>query len=179
MVYTLISGKVIPAVTGGVFSYVRGLTIDNALLTSPAYILASYIIEQAIGSMTDPVDDNDWPLYVSRMPDGSDIKTNCGTLYDTSGLKDGRLAEGTVIQHYGLQLRIRSDTHLVGWAKAEAIAIALDGVSNEVLAVGSYNYQIYNIRRMGPVISLGMEIGTKARRLFTVNFLVTLKRIAA
>ena len=176
MSYALISGEVIPAVTGGVFSFFRTLTDSDTLLTSPAFILASYIIEQTIGSMTDPADSSDWPLYVSFMPDSSGVKTDAGALYDTSGIKDGRLMEGQVIQHYGIQLSIRSNTHVAGWAKAEAIASALDAVLNDSVIIDSVEYQIINITR-SLVISLGAEPGTKERRMFTVNFVVTMKRI--
>ena len=167
----------ISAITGGVFSFVRVFSVSATLLTTPAYILASYIIEENIGSMTDPADSGDWPLYISYMPDGFDIETDCGSIYDTSGIKDGRLMIGPVIEHYGIQLKIRSDVHITGWSKAEAIASALDGVVDDLIEINSVEYRIYNIKRTGPVISLGMELGTKGRRLFTVNFLVTLKRV--
>ena len=177
MSYNLISGDIIGSITGGVFEYSKSFDVLDSLQTSPAYILASYIVENSIGFMTNPVNEDDWPLYISYMPDGSDIKTNCGSVYDTSGLKDGRLMEGQVIQHYGIQLRIRCDTHTTGWAKAEAIASALDAIVNDTVTIGSVEYRIYNVSRSGPVISLGMEEGTKERRLFTVNFIVTMKRI--
>jgi len=179
MSYDLISGNIVAAITGGVFSFVRVLSVSASLLTSPAYILASYIIAEDIGAMTDPADDDDWPLYVSSMPDSRDIKTNCGAIYDSPGLKNGRLMEGPVIEHYGIQLKIRSDNHDDGWAKAEAIAVALDGIANDTITIGIVEYQIHNVKRMSPVISLGIEKGTKDRRLFTVNFLVTMKRIIA
>jgi len=179
MSYTLISGEIIPAVTGGVFAYEQVFTTSDSLQTSPAYILASYIIAEAIGSMTDPVDDDDWPLYVSYMPDSSDIKTNCGCVYDTSGVKDGRLMEGPVTQFFGIQLKIRCSSPINGYAKAEAIAIALDAVVNDTVTIDSVVYKIKDVGRTSPVISLGVEEGTKNRRLFTVNFIVTLKRVVS
>ena len=98
------------------------------LLTSPAYILASYIRGQ--GLMTDPDDSAGvvWPLYISLMPDNVDVETNCGIVYSTSGIKDGRLMSGEVIQHYGIQLRIRCDDYNIGWAKAESVANNLDSI---------------------------------------------------
>ncbi len=177
MAYNLISGNIISAITGGVFSFVRSFTVSDSIQTSPAYVLASYIIDQAIGVMTDPDDGLDWPLYVSYSPDHQEAKTDIGTVYDTTGLKDGRFMEGPVVQHYGVQLRIRSDLHTIGWAKAEAIAVALDAVHNQNITINAVEYQIQNVSRTSPVISLGIEKGTKNRRLFTVNFMVTLKRI--
>ncbi len=176
MGYDLIGGQVIPAVSGGVFSYVRTVTASDALLNTPAVVLASYIIDQAIGSMTDPDNGSAWPLYTSFMPD-TGANTNCGAMYDTPGFKDGRLMEGAVIQHYGIQLKIRSDTHVAGYNKADAVAVALDAIANATITIGANEYQIYNVSRASPVISLGAEPGTKGRQLFTVNFLVSLKRI--
>jgi len=146
------------------------------LLTSPATILATYIIEQAL--MSNPVEEADWPLYISYMPDSSDVKTNCGAIYDVPGLKNGRLMSGTVIQHYGVQLKLRSDDYITGWAKMESIVTNLDTIHNvEVEITSGENYQISNVTRVEPIAPLGIEKGTKGRRLFVNDFLVTVKEI--
>ncbi len=176
MSYNLIS-KTIPAVTGGLFDFEGEGVAGAALLTSPAFILASYVIAEGIGSMTDPVDNSDWPLYVSYTPDNDDVKTDLGVMYDTSPLKDGRISEGEVINHFGIQLKIRTDNHVQGYVKAEEIANALDEVLNDSIIINSNEYLIHNVSRQGAPISLGVEKGTKNRRLFTVNFLVTMKRV--
>ncbi len=175
MSYDIISGKVIPAVTGGVFNFFRILTAETALLISPAVILAAYMINQAV--MSDPDDATVWPLYISRMPDIVGMENNTGAIYDTLGLKDGRLMIGPVIQHYGIQIKIRSITHNVGWAKAEEISLDLDTILNKEVSIDDEDYVINNVKRFGNIIPLGTEEGTKGRLLFTVNFLVTLRRI--
>ncbi len=175
MGYDLISGNVIPAVTGGVFSFVRVITASDILLTSPASILAAYIKGQ--GLMSNPAANMTWPLFISRIPDGTGVATSCGAIYDTTPIKDGRLMVGPIIQHYGLQIMIRSADHNVGWKKLEAVSVELDSINNEFITVSDEEYQIYNIKRMGTIISLGAEEGTEDRRLFTANFIVTLKRI--
>jgi hypothetical protein len=178
MSYNVVA-SLVPAVTGGLFDFSRSTTALGTLLTSPAYILATYITDNAIASMTDPEDADTWPLYVSYMPDSPGSKNNAAAFYDTSGDKDGRLIrDGEVIQHYGIQLMVRSVTHVVGWAKTEEIASALDVLSNVTVTVGVYEYQFYNFTRTSPVISLGVEEGTKNRRLFTMNFIITIKRIS-
>ena len=63
------------------------------------------------------------------------------------------------------------------YAKAEAIAIALDAVLNGTIIIDSEEYLINNVSRTTQIISLGIEKGTKGRRLFVVNFLMTMKRI--
>ena len=179
MAINLVSGNVIPAVTGGVFDFTLEASSGTALLSSPAFVLASYIIEQVIGSMTNPDDGSDWPIYISKMPDGPQVKTSCGAVYDTSGLKDGRIMDGGVTQHHGVQLKIRSSNHNTGWAKIETIALALDAVLNATITISIVLYKIYNITRTSPIISLGSEPGTQERQLFTINFLLTLERITS
>lgn len=175
MPYSLISGEVIPAVTGGVFLFKIVSVAGDALLTSPAYIITEYLRSQGI--VSDPTDDTTWPSYVSYMPDASVVKTDVAVIYNTSGLKDGRIMDGEVIQHYGIQVKVRSNNHNKGWAKAEAIALSLDAVLNSDITVSSNEYRIYNIQRTTPVVALGTEEGTVKRQLFVINFLVTLKII--
>ena len=144
------------------------------LLSPPAEILAEYIKNE--GLMSAPADNTAWPLYVSYLSD-SGIKNNAGAIYDTPGLKDGRLMSGTVIQHYGLRLKIRCTVYNTGWAKIEAIATNLDSVKNKAIVVGGEKYVVANVSRVEPVVHLGAEDGTKKRQLFISDFLVTMKII--
>ncbi len=167
----------IPSVTGGLLNFIRVSVMSDILINSPASILAAYIIDQAIGAMTDPDDGNDWPLYVNIAPDGTGIKTNIGSMYDTPGVKDGRRMEGAITDHYGIQLRIRSADDIEGYTKAEILGVSMDTIRNNTVTIGANEYELQNISRQGPVISLGIEKGTTGRRLFTVNFLTMIKRI--
>lgn len=176
--YSLISGQVIPAITGGVFDYAKLLSVEEGLLIPPAYILASYIIAESIGSMTDPIEGDDWPLYVSYMADeGAGVEKNCGAVYDTSGIKDAKISTGEVVVHEGVQILIRSADYVTGYTKAETIALALDAVLNAEITIGSCDYKIISMSRQGPPTYLGLEKGTKGLRLFSVNFLMTIERI--
>jgi len=172
MSYNLIA-NIISSVTGGLFNFTRVVTAEDKLLISPASILAAYIRSEE--TMSDPDDDDDWPLYISYLPD--EVKTNAGAIYNTQGVKDGRLMEGSVIQYHGIQIKIRSDAHDTGWAKIEDISNDLDLINREEIKVDSEDYLIHNVNRIGSIISLGTEPGTKKRQLFTINFLVTLSRV--
>ncbi len=177
MSYNLIA-ETIPAVTGGLFDFERDLTgaEDAALGRSVISILRAYIIS-TLSLMTLPSDRGSWPLYVANMPDGNDIETNCGCVYDTPGVLDGKLSSGEVIQHPGIQLRIRSNDYETGYAKTEAIALALDDVSWDTITVSGTTYLLQSVSRTSPVVPLGSERGTKRRFLFTANFLITLKKL--
>jgi len=118
-----------------------------------------------------------WPLYVSSMPDGDGVKTNCGAVYDTAGILDGKLSSGEVVQHPGIQLRIRSSDYEVGYAKIEELALALDNVNQDTIVVKGNTYLLQNISRTTSVVPLGSERGYKRRFVFTVNFLITIRKI--
>lgn len=170
--YSIIA-DIFSSVTGGLFRFVRdALTSDDPLLISPATVLANYL--RGTSLTTHPDSEEAWPLYISYEPDSP---TNVASVYDSTGVKQGRLMIGTVIQNYGIQVRIRNSKYNLGWAKAEAIALDLDTIHNEIITIDSEDYIIKNIERQGPVVSLGKEKGTKKRNLFTINLLVTLKKV--
>lgn len=177
MTVSIIGSKNLVAIgTGGVLISKMVGTGSNQLLASPAYVLAQYIIS-VLTTMTTPTDNSDWPLYVNHMPDGGGVKDDCGVVYDTTGVKDGRLMTGLVPQHFGIQLRIRSLGNQAGYVKIEDLAADMDEVLNGEISLGSGDYLIQNVSRTSPVISLGIEGGTKRRFLFTINFLVTMKKV--
>lgn len=175
---TIAGGDIMAAVTGGVFSLTTTLPDYEAgevLEESPASVLASYIV--GTGKMSVPSSGDAWPLYISSLPDGDNVKDNAGAIYDTTPLKDGRLMDGPIIQHYGVQLTVRSADYDDGWDKISDIAAMMDGVVNEMVTRTSVDYLLQNVTRAG-INALGLESGTTKRRyIFTVNFLLTLSEV--
>ncbi len=154
-------------------------SVSLALGMSPAFILYK-LITKSMASMTNPLDNASWPLYVSYMPDGKNIKVDCGTVYDTVGTNDGRTMEnGEVVVHPGIQLRIRAKAYTTGFSKIEAVALSLDDITRELVVVNGTTFQIHAIHTITPIIPLGLERGKKRRFLFTANFLMTIKKVAA
>lgn len=175
----IVGDNLIAAITGGAFYLVplrRVVPGTHKLEASPASIMVAYVIEK-LGKMTDPSDKNDWPLYVSHLPDGKNVKTDCGAIYDTSGVNEPRAMTGEVSRHPGIQLRIRSRDYETGYAKIEDIASALDEVINNTITIGTSEFEIQNVSRTSPIVSLGVEPGTRRRRSFTVNYLLTMKKL--
>jgi len=146
---------------------------DRALGCSVISILSAYIINN-LSLMTDPDDRADWPLYISSMPDD---EVNCGAIYDTAGVLDGKLMTGEVIIHPGIQLSIRSNDYETAYAKIEAITLALDDINWDTIVVEGTTYQLQNVSRATPIFPLGSERGYKRRFIFVVNFLMSLKKI--
>lgn len=173
-------GNLIAAITGGVFftePLARTAVGSDLLVSSPASIVAEYIVD-TLGKMTWPLDKGNWPLYITHMPDGKSVKSNCGAIYDTTGVLDARQMDGRWPTHPGLQLRIRARDYETGFVKIEDIASALDEVINVSVTVGEGIYEIQNLSRATAVTPLGLEAGsTKRRFLFTVNFLATIKKL--
>ena len=146
---------------------------SSELERSPASIMAAYIITTLV-KMADPSDGDSWPLYISHLPDGKNVKTDAGAIYDTAGTTDIRSMNGNVYQHPGIQIRIRASDYEVGYARIEEIVYKLDDVFNDVITINSVDYEIQNASRTSPIVSLGVEPGTVRRFHFTVNYLLTL-----
>ena len=176
---TITMGNILPMVTGGLFypaTAGSGGTAGESLDVSPAILLRQYIID-VITLLQTPSGAAVWPCYVGFMPDGDFVPDDSVCIYDTAGVKDGRLMVGPTIQHYGIQLRIRSTEYQEGWTRADAISSGLDAVVNYDLDYNGETYHIYNVSRTTPIVPLGMEEETKRRWLFTANFLVTVSQI--
>lgn len=141
---------------------------------TPAAILREYLILQ--GLVTLPSVAGNWPMYVSSMPDGDNVDDNAGAAYNTTPIKDGRLMAGAVIQHYGVQIKIRAVDETTGWNKCSAIAAEFDRVHNASVVHNGTTYLLENISQTTGINSLGTEPGTKRRELFTMNYIVTLKQ---
>ena len=139
-------------------------------------IVATYIID-TLSLMTSPSDTDDWPLYISSMPDGDAVETNCGAAYDMAGKLDGKLSSGEVVQHPGFSLTIRSDDYETGYSKIEEIALALDDMDKVSVNMDGTTYQIQNMSRHTTISPLDTQKGTKRRFLFVVSFLVTVKEL--
>ena len=155
----------------------RTTTGTSKLQLSPAVIMTAYVIEK-LAKMTDPSDRDDWPLYATHLPDGKNVKTNVGAIFDTPGTQDRRSMTGEWPEHPGIQLRIRARNSPEGYAKTEDVASTLDKVAFGGITIGVLEYRIQNVRRTSTVVSLGLE-PEKRRFNFTVNFLLTIRELTS
>lgn len=140
---------------------------------SPAVIIAKWLQDE--GLFTDPSDGLDWPVFIGSMPDGRNVDHNCAAVYDTSGVKDGRLMVGEGIYHPGIQVKIRSASYADGWDKAMSVENSAESVRGDSVTVGVVTYTLSNISQTGTINPLGEEKGQKRRYLFTLNFVLTVK----
>jgi hypothetical protein len=141
---------------------------------SPAKIIAELLIGSG-APFTDPEGGLLWPLFVSSMPDGDNVEDDCGAIYDTTGMHDGRLLSGENLVRYGIQVRVRANTYATGWQKGTEVDDLFELVHNRVVTIDGHSYTIESIAQTSPVIALGAEQGTGRRSLFTLNALVRLE----
>jgi len=169
------SDNIIPAITGGVFDFATIVdTPTDIISSSPAYILATFMIENEIGSVTNPSSNLDWPLFISREPKKP---ANCITIFDTIPVKQFRyMSTGKVFENYGLQLRIRCNNYVDGWTKLEQINSTLDTLKNELVVVDLNEYIIQNVTRTSGVVSLGADVDSPELRIYTSNLIMTMKK---
>ncbi len=138
----------------------------------PSRIVRELLIDGSGALFTDPSDASAWPVYIGHLPDGEAVGKNCAAVYDTSGIKEGRTADGEEQMLFGFQLSIRSDGYEEGWVKAKAAADFLAAVHNSTVTLGSDTYSVDSISQPSPPLALGVERGTSRRQLFSLNGLL-------
>lgn len=139
-------------------------TAINVLQNSPAEILRAYLIATGLAVSSPGVD---WYAYVSNLPNSPD---NAVVLYDTEPIRDGKFNTGEIVQHYGVEVLVRSRDWSVGWAKINAIAGVIDAVKRTLVVCDGNNYMVQAITRASGPTDLGEEsVGTKRRRVFSLN----------
>lgn len=158
----------------------------NALQNSPAEVVRKVLV--AVAAVQDPnVGVNNWPCYVASEPDEDKAPSNLDnivTIYDTEGRVQARqMIDGATVEHHGLQFRVRARHHTAGYAKAAAIAKALDEqatMREASFTVGAttYLYRLWSVGRTSSILALGHESPTSKRRIFTFNALAALELYA-
>ncbi len=113
-------------------------------------------------------------MFATKEPFSPD---NCITVYDTAWKDDGRSQiDGDSQGFFGIQVRVRSATHPIGYAKANAIKEEfLRGVALEDVIIGSNTYRVYSISKVGGVLVLGKA--DAQRSIFTINALASIRNI--
>ncbi len=146
-----------------------------SIADSPALIVQRWMIDIALLGVDPEVDTvSDYPVYISQLPDAKEIKDRAIAVYDTGGTTEGRIqSTGETIEHFTLQIRIRDNSYDIGYAKASAIAEALDLVNKDVIVIGLISYTIFSANR-SPIIPLGPEFDKRRRHGFTINVLATI-----
>lgn len=136
---------------------------------SPSAIIAAYLISEGLG--TRQSDDDDWPMFISSMPD---IAKDCSAVYDTSPLIEGKLMRGgVVVEHYGIMVKVKSDDYETGWSQITRMMTVLDELLNVEIELSENLYLLKGCtRRSGPQF-IGQDTETR-KSLFTMNYTITI-----
>lgn len=146
----------------------------GALAHSPADVTRRVLIQLGLGVA--PTQTASWGIYATQEPPTPD---NVITIYNTAGRDHGRVMVGGQRQkHYGIQVRVRAKKNETGFAKAQAIAIAMDEAAyDEYANLDDQGYVLHCFANVGDVIDVGYESPTSKRNLFTINALVALRQL--
>ena len=108
------------------------------------------------------------------------VPDNAVTLYDTVGNDDGRAMQGgSIYNHPGVQIRVRSKALQLGHAKAEEIRTVLsESIKLSPISVDGVNYLVQAVTRIGQVIPIGRDTSESTGRfLHTVNCTMSLRKL--
>jgi hypothetical protein len=145
------------------------------LANSPAEIVANLLVLKAYG--TEPSLLQTWPVEVADEPDSPD---NVITIYDVGSSSSGRsMVDGQQLEQYSIQVRVRSQTHAVGWTKINQIAKGMDeNIYLDTVTIGSNVYRVHAISRRGGILPLGKEYPQSQRSLFVVTGQCSIRQIS-
>lgn len=142
-------------------------------MKAPAEILQGWLIAEGLGiASTLSIPAPNWQTYYGNQPEKPDAVIVCN---DTQGRLDGRIGKtGETVTHPGFQILVRATTHALGYAKAYAIALALDAIRNAQVVIGGETNFIRTATRTGDVLPLGVD--DNRRHSFSINGTLTIGR---
>lgn len=140
------------------------------MIHTSAEILAHYLI--SIGIFDMPSRAASWPLYVAFLP-ARENGNDSAVITETTGVLDGRYADGVYVEHYGSQLRVRSLSYSEGYLKTYNASLELNSILNTPITLDGVFYRINNVSRTSSVIPLGVEENGRGFS-FSANFLTTI-----
>jgi hypothetical protein len=139
---------------------------------SPARVVQHSLILLGLGTNPVPSPVSAWPVYSPGVPNSPE---NLISVKNTAGTDDGRVMEGEVQTHFGVQVMVRGVDDPTAWDKANAIREAVQYVDLQVVTVGAAEYLLRCYAKIGNVIDAGRESPTSRRPVFTLNLVVSLE----
>lgn len=148
------------------------------LYHSPAELVRAALVLLGLGSDPDAQPGAAWPCYATFEPVSPD---RCITCYDAEAVGHGRsMPDAEQQKHLGAQVRVRALDHRTGYRKASDVKAALDDLYDLAVVVdspGGTVYVVHSFNRTTDIVSLGKEYPEGARSLFTLNGMLTVRRL--
>lgn len=150
--------------------------MPGVLTHSPARILASALIQRGLGTAPNTAGTTSWPIHYASEPPTPDAVV---TIFDTEGVTRGRtMNDGEQQEKHGVQVRVRAGTHKIGFAKMNALCVAMDqDVYQDFVNIEGSQYRIHCVSNRDTINHLGKDVQTNKLDIFTVNALVTVRKI--
>lgn len=140
---------------------------------SPSKVFQYMLVQLSLGTLPVPGVAADWRVYRQALTNDN---RNAIFIFGTTPEQDGRLMSGQVIEHPGIQIRIRGMTDEDAEVKGMAIESALAGVKHLTVPVGGNNYLVESFKKTsGLTFIFQEEVGN--RRHYTINGTITVREI--
>jgi hypothetical protein len=95
---------------------------------------------------------------------------------DTTGRQQGKLAIGTPLQGYGVQIRIRHDDQVQGYKDTQTMELACNALAHVAFTLGSTNYILHGAHSTSPIIRVGREQPGNTLMIYSLNLLTTISK---
>lgn len=149
----------------------------NTILHTPAEILRAALVLKGLGVAPASGTTSNWPCYFDAEPDSPD---GVITVYDTTGIVHGRAqVTGKVLEHYGVQIRVRAKTANECFVKIDEVRKTLSDeatFSQVTVTVGGTTYNIPSMGDIGNIIPLGKDKPTSLRSVCVFNGTLTIRK---
>lgn len=140
------------------------------LYDPPCAIIRQLMLDLALASQIS--DNDDWPVFDTNMPDRPD---DCIVVTDTDPLLHGRThVDGETQEHFGIQVKIRTKSPVLGYQKLAAISHSFDkDILRFPVDVGPNHYTVQAVSRRTGIIKMGKE-PVSARHLWAINCITSI-----
>ena len=138
---------------------------------SPAEVLLQMLIDLDVCSEPG---DGGTEGFCDRMPDRPDQLL---TVFNTSGMDNGRVMQGERVELEGIQVSVRAQKEEDAWTIGQNVCNSFDSTSMRRVTVNGHQYVIWMIKRTSRVIPIGKDSNSN-RMGATVNALVSMRQIS-
>lgn len=146
---------------------------------SPAAVIRKLFVDAGYGSEVPSLGGvGAWPVYAASEPTSPD---NVITILDSDDdAQHGRtMIDGERQEHHAVRVQVRAATHTEGYAKARALAVALDeDVYQRTVQVGSTEYLVHCLNRTNDISAAGKNPPTDKRSSFSFIARVSLRMVS-
>ena len=147
-------------------------------IESPALVFEKFLRD--MGLFTLPSTETTWPIYENSLPDDPKRPRNVDIAgsFDTPGVLHGKIRGGTLVQHVGVQLRLRVGLKdfQTGYSKMKNVEDTLAPLSNVTVNMASGNsFRIANFVQTTPIVNMGQD--EDRRHHFSLNYIMAITKL--